>query len=344
MSKPYLRRLVRESVATAALYLGVNTAFRACLQRRLLILCYHGVVEDAQVQNPLLNRNAIGVSEFTRQMVELKRLFVPIRASHLRDWQSGNAIMPNNAALVTFDDGYRNNLTRAAPVLRSLGIPALINISTGYVGSKRVLWPDEIHRRVVFWPHRFMPMPVGQKDRPLPVDRSARLAVAEFLRESCKRLSQDDLTCYLAQLREVDVPEPSDELFGFLSWDEVRMLKRMGFDIGSHTVDHPILTKLRQDELDRELRDSKNMIESHTESECTYFAYPNGSRDDVSPGVLDRTRCAGYSFAFMVRNSLASSSDDPLMLDRVYIPSAISRSEFQSRISGVHGVLKRCLT
>src|SRR6185503_18276070 len=198
MSEPHFRRLVRESVATAALYLGVNMAFRACLHRRLLILCYHGVVEDAHVYNPELNRNAIGVTEFKHQMLELKRLFVPIRASNLRDWQSGNAMMPTNAALVTFDDGYRNNLTRAAPILRSLDIPALINISTGYVGSKRILWPDEIYQRVALWPHRFIPMPFGGKDRLLPVDRSARLTMAECLRESCKRLSQDDLTCYLA--------------------------------------------------------------------------------------------------------------------------------------------------
>ena len=341
MARTYLRRLVKESVASAALYLGANMAFRACLHRRLLILCYHGVVEDAQAQNPVKNRNAIGITEFKRQMIELKRLFVPIRASDLRDWQKGNALMPNNAALVTFDDGYRNNLTRAAPVLRSLGIPALINISVGYIGQQRILWPDEIYRRVAFWPHRFIPLPAGRGQKPIPVALSERLALAGYLRESCKRLSQEQLTCYLTELREAKVPECNNEVFGFLSWEEVRTLKQMGFEIGSHTVNHPILTKLRWEELDRELTNSKRSIEDQTECECSYFAYPNGGPDDVLPEVVERIRSAGYSFAFTVMNRRASADDDPLLLDRVYIPGGISMADFRSRISGFHGVLKR---
>lgn len=335
----------REGVVNAVWYLGMNNAFRACLhsRRRLLILCYHGVVQDEQAQNPVLYGNVIGVSEFTRQMRELTRQFRPITASELWDWRSGKGSVPRNAALVTFDDGYRNNLTCAASVLLRLGIPALINISAGYIGQKLVLWPDEIHWRVAFWPDRFIPMPAGQRERMIPVDFSARLVLATHLRESCKRLPPEQLASYLARLREANVPEPSDELYGFLSWDEVRTLKKMGFDIGSHTVNHSILTQLTRDECERELKNSKRIIEDHTKCECAYFAYPNGGPDDVSPEVVEGIRSAGYSFAFTVMNQLASATDDPFLLARVYIPGGISMADYRSRISGLRGLAKQCL-
>src|SRR5438105_14580738 len=120
--------------------------------------------------------------------------------------------------LVTFDDGYRNNLTYAAPVLQRFGVPAIINVCAGYISQKQLLWPDEIHWRVVFWPKCFIPLPDAPRERKMPSDFSERVAFARELRETSKHLPHEKITHYLEQLREYEVPEPSDEIFGFLSW------------------------------------------------------------------------------------------------------------------------------
>jgi len=340
----YMREQFKEGVANAAQYLGVNSAFRTCWDTRLLILCYHGVVRDEDLRDPVLYGNAIGVSEFARQIGELMRLFHPISASQLRDWLACNGSVPRNPMLVTFDDGYLNNLMYAAPVLQRFGVPAIINVCAGHIGTKQLLWPDEIHWRVVFWPKRFIPVPDAPRERRMPGGFSERIALARELRERSKHLPQEKVTHYLGQLREYKMPEPSDEIFGFLSWDEVRALKHLGFEIGSHTMDHPILSHLDREQVERELRNSKRIIEEHIDCECSHFAYPNGGYQDVSPKVVEEVRSAGYSVAFMATNRLASTDDDPLLLDRVYIPSGTSLASFHSRVSGFHGFLKRWIS
>jgi peptidoglycan/xylan/chitin deacetylase (PgdA/CDA1 family) len=324
--------------ARGAQRLGLSRVLRRLHQRDLVVLNYHGVVPDEYALNPLLHPNVIGVSEFSRQMALVSRFFDPIRASELRSWQAGRG----RAVLVTFDDGYRNNLTHAAPVLERFGISALITICPGYVGQKRMLWPDEVQWRALWWPEKMIPTPPYREQR-VPDSFPERLALAIRVRECCKRLRYEQLNDYLGRLRKHPLREPVEEVHALLSWDQVLTLKSRGFNIGSHTLEHPILSQLPRDKLLRELRDSKSIIERRTGCECAFFAYPNGGAADVSPSVVEEVRRAGYQFAFTVTGRVAAPEDEPLLLDRIYVPGLISAAEFDGRISGLYSALKRCL-
>jgi peptidoglycan/xylan/chitin deacetylase (PgdA/CDA1 family) len=327
----------------SAQYLGVNRVVRALRQKSLLVLCYHGVVPDEDSRSPALYGNVIGVTEFSRQMEELTRYFHPISDSELKDWRAGSLSVRRNPALVTFDDGYRNNLTCAAPVLERLGIPATILISAGYIGSQRILWPDEVYLRALAWPERLLPMPEAGAGKQIPDGLPGRRQLAGYVREMCKRVRDEQRIEYLTQLRKHELPQPQDNIYSFLSWREVRALKSRGFEIGSHTVEHPILTQVQPERLEFELKESKRVIEEQIGSECRYFSYPNGGPLDVSPKVVEEIRRAGYSFAFTVTDRLASADDDPLLMARVYIPGGISTAEFHGRLSGLRGTLKHWL-
>jgi peptidoglycan/xylan/chitin deacetylase (PgdA/CDA1 family) len=332
----------KEVFSRTADYIGVNRAFRAHHSRQLLVLSYHGVVSDRCAHEYGRYGNLIGVSEFSHQMAELVRQFTPISASQLRDWREGERI-PQNSVLVTFDDGFRNNLTCAAPVLQRFGIPALIHLTTGYIGRQRILWPDELLWRAANWPKRFLPLPGEDGEIRTPDRVSERLALARTLRESCKRLPHDVSGRYLNQLREYDVQQPEEEAYAFLTWDEVRKLKTKGFTIGSHTIEHPILTQLEDRRMTFELRESRRVIERKIGEECLCFAYPNGGRLDISPAVVEGVRAAGYAFAFKVMGRRSSRKQDPMTLDRVYVAGASSVADFHCRISGFHQTMRRCL-
>jgi peptidoglycan/xylan/chitin deacetylase (PgdA/CDA1 family) len=87
--------------------------------------------------------------------------------------------------------------------------------------------------------------------------------------------------------------------FEALDWDQLRELAERGVEIGSHTVTHPRLTKLTDDELDRELRDSRERIADELRRPCRFFAYPYGDED---ARVRASTRRAGYEAAFALRS------------------------------------------
>jgi len=90
-----------------------------------------------------------------------------------------------------------------------------------------------------------------------------------------------------------------DELLT-MSWSDLGALcSDLGVEIGSHTVSHARLWELSDDELRKELRDSKDSIEGHLGRSCRYLSYPYGIADDR---VTRAARRAGYEAAFLLLN------------------------------------------
>ena len=114
---------------------------RHAAHRRLTVLCYHAVVSDAVPYHPTMTRVAVTTRQFREQLEVAGRCFQPVSAEQVLRRLDGLERLPPRPLLVTFDDGYRNNLTYAAPELERQGIPAVFHLSTGYIGSSRLLGP-----------------------------------------------------------------------------------------------------------------------------------------------------------------------------------------------------------
>jgi peptidoglycan/xylan/chitin deacetylase (PgdA/CDA1 family) len=317
---------------------------RTALRRRLLVLCYHAVIPDDFPTDSYRTRGATRASDFRRQLETAARLFHHVSAydvlSHVID---GNPL-PSKPILITFDDGFRNNLTVAAPIMERLGIPAIIHITTGHIGREDLLWPQELDERIISWKHAWLPMPQDQPDTRLPADQEGRWSLVDQIRDLCKRLPQCDRIHYLHRLRDAQLSPLEDwrrELYGFLSWDEVRELDRRGIAIGSHTVTHPILASLARHELIRELHDSKAQIESELNKPCPWIAYPNGGVADFSPTVVAEAREAGYKIAFTLTEMRNARSLDAMTISRICIPGQLSDNGFHARANGLLSYLAR---
>jgi peptidoglycan/xylan/chitin deacetylase (PgdA/CDA1 family) len=315
--------------------LGLNAVGRYVSRYRLLVLCYHGVCEGSDRPWTMPTPEA-----FARQMERVRRFFTPISLPQLLEWADRGARLPPRAALVTFDDGYRNNLLHAAPILERFGVPAVFGIATGYIGASRRLWPDEVRAGVLRWGQSDIPMPPGLSSPASPP--TSRTELSEAIVRHCKRLAPGARDAYIARLRTCEgegIKNLVDEGEPFLSWDEVRELRRRGFHIASHTVDHPILTTLSAGELVAELRTSKARIEHELGEECPSLIYPNGGADDVSPAVAAEARRAGYRLGFTLTGELNPPKCDALLLSRVPVFGGSSLARFEVAIS-VPGVVK----
>lgn len=338
----HAKRLVKRTTFAAARYLGVNSCVRTALRHRLLALCYHGVIPDSSPADSYRTRNATRLSDFAGQMKILRRLFTPVSATDVLHHIETGAPLPPYPAMVTFDDGLRNNLTFAAPELERFEIPALILVSSDHITKGQLLWPQELDERIANWKHATLPMPQAQKDTELPGDTEARWQVADRVRAACKRLPHEERMTYLDRLRQEPLLMMEDwqqDLYSFLSWEEVRQLDGRGFSIGSHTVSHPILTTLTPSRLACELGDSKTHIERELGKPCPWFAYPNGGKDDFSPEVVEATRTAGYKMAFTLLGQNNSRSLNPLTIDRVCITGDLTENEFAARMHGFWSLL-----
>jgi len=260
-------------------------------RRSVQILLYHRVQPQP---DPFLP--AVPLRDFERQMECLARRFrvIPLEQA-LRGVEARD--VPDSAVVLTFDDGYRDNFDHAFPVLRSLGLPATIFLTTGLVGTSCLLWHDRVFRAFALTSERSLG-PFGEPPATYDLEgpgarETARDRILEYLKtlhpvEREKRI--DDLVARLS----VGDAAPDERLL--LNWDEVQEMHRTGFSFGSHTVTHPVLSRIPPDEARVELVESRRAIEQRLGTPCLAFAYPNGRSADYTPAIKALARDAGYRY------------------------------------------------
>ena len=334
-----VRRLMKQSLFGLTHYSGLNRLARSLARDWLLVVGYHAVVADDTPPDDYRLRSAISRRDLARQLESLARDFTPVSVDDVERWVGGHDSLPPSAMLVTFDDGYRNNLDLAAPELARVGVPGLVAVATDLIGSDALMWTHELDERVLQWPGGELPVPGGGAAT-VSAGAPARMRLAARIRAECKLLSTDDRQRYLDSLRDrpVHLSEWQHQLYDFMSWDEVRSIQQSGWTIGSHTMTHPILSRLHERAVRAELTGSKHRIEQETGRECLSLVYPNGGLQDVTDDVIRIGRDVGYRLGFLLTGRAFNPSPPesaPLRLDRVALSGQISSLGVAFRTSGL---------
>lgn len=312
---------------------GIDRLAVSLHARGALVLVYHGILIEEKPEPFRYHHTA---EEFAAHLDWLGTHCSPAGLTDFARWRRGEWRPPKPPVLVTFDDGYRNNAGLAAPLLSRKGFPAAFFLSTGYIGGNRVLWPDEVFARVLAWPAASLADPAGVR-HPVPQTQSPREALAFATIAACKNCSDASRRAYLAYLaRETPRCEPLHDpsVQQFMSWEEVRGLAAAGFDLGSHTITHPILSSLSPENLRDELRGSRATLERQTGRSCSALAYPNGRARDATGAVAAAAAEAGYDLAFTVSGRWSSFGDDALHVARIAPPGHSNTATFALHATG----------
>jgi peptidoglycan/xylan/chitin deacetylase (PgdA/CDA1 family) len=133
-----LKQLLKNGVYRSIGEMATSVGADGIPERTLRVLMYHKVndVEGNSVTVP--------TSLFDEQMTQLGELgYRPVSLDQVLDHYLHGAALPEGAVLITFDDGYRDNLVNAAPILERHGYPAVLFVPIGYLGGRRPLPHDE---------------------------------------------------------------------------------------------------------------------------------------------------------------------------------------------------------
>lgn len=276
-------------------------------------------------------------------MDTLQRYFSPVAANQVLNWACSNGELPEHPILVTIDDGFKNNLLYAVPELVSRSIPAHVAITTGYIGTDRLLWTLQLREAILHWPFGRLPLLKDDDTVGLPKSHRDRRRLADKIVRSCKLVPKSTRDLYIDRVSK-EVPKTAfkhiESEHVFLSWDDVRSLHSQGLSIGSHGSEHMSLAGLTDEQLDHELVTSKQNIEENLSASCHWLTYPFGSPEDVSGAVVEATRRAGYRCGLTLFNTGAVDTCSPLLLDRIFIDGSDSTSVFLGHLSGI-GIWKR---
>lgn len=280
----------------------------AATSRKLLILTYHRVLDDDDPQRP----GEMTRAAFERHAGVLRRFFnvLPLQDAWKR---TREGTLPRRAVAITFDDGYADNAQLALPILLRHGLTAAFFVATAYLDGGR-MWNDTIIETL-----RRAPQRVDLTDLDAGVlelsSAQSRAAATQRLIRAWKHLPPDIRQARVDELaRRSHVTPPTDLM---MRSEQVRALADAGMTIGAHTVTHPILAKIPDDEAEREMRDSRERLESITGAPVSVFAYPNGRLgDDYEPRHADIARRVGFQLALSTDPGMAQSHSDPFRLPR----------------------------
>jgi peptidoglycan/xylan/chitin deacetylase (PgdA/CDA1 family) len=258
---------------------------------RLLVLGWH----NAEPTPFFPSGPGVCARGLTRQLRAVRRMgnVVPLEDA-LAALAEGRPLPPRAVAL-TFDDGYRDNLETALPVLGRLGLPATFYLVPGLLDrSVRAWWEvlawafSRATVLIVEWRGRRLTAGPGE------ASRRAMLEVSEEV----KRLPRGEREAEIDALIDALRPEGSEAEVAelFLDWEGARGLAA-GAAIGSHTMVHAILSEEPAAEQAADLADSRRVLEEGLGVPAATLAYPNGTAADYDEGTLDAAAAAGYTGA-----------------------------------------------
>lgn len=208
-------------------------------------------------------------------------------------------------ACLTFDDGYRDNLEYAYPILKRRNVPATIYIPTDYPSGRGELWwlaleeviarADEIElcRNGALW--RLPARTVTEKWK-------AFEQVYTWLRK-IDQVTQRQVVRALAERYGVDMERMCRALI--MDWDEIRELASDPLiTIGAHTKGHYALAGLSAERARDEMRGSADCLEERLGSRPAHFAYPYGDESSAGPREFQIAKELGFATATTTRKGM----------------------------------------
>lgn len=280
---------------------------RAWPWRWLTVLTYHRL--GVPSEDPFPGTVDATPAEFERQVAYLTRHFTLVDTKDLRAFAQGQPLPPN-PAMITFDDGYRDNHDQAFPILLRYGAKAVFFVASDYLNRRRLFWWDRITRRL-----NRTAKPVVRLNYPYPMELPLRDAAdKERAVRTLTRLVKDyyglNLELFLEELDQatdlsMDEEERSLADRMLMTWDQVRSLEKGGMDVESHSHTHRVLQTLPPSELASELSRSRQELEGQLDRDVHALAYPCGLTVAQSPFILSSLRASGFEWGFASKGGVS---------------------------------------
>jgi len=277
---------------------------------RLAVFCYHQVLERTDP----LRAGEPDATEFANDVAVIGRVFtvLPLEdaARRLRDGS-----LPACAACITFDDGYANNLDLAAPILDKAGVPATFFVTGGALDTG-IMWNDLVIEAVARRRGALNLASVAELQGAVPADEPEGPKLVSRLLERLKRLPVKERWAAAERLYRDNAGGDPPRLM--MTRESVAALARRGYDIGGHTLTHPILQVLDAAAARAEIVGCSEWIRDVTGRAPKTFAYPNGKpgRDFSAPhGAMAAE--AGFTLAVSTEWKVARRDTDVFNIPRI---------------------------
>lgn len=279
---------------------------------KLVIITYHRIIPEHLRHDA----DEIDVGQFRMHADVFAKYFNVLKLSDAVTRMKEGAL-PYRAIALTFDDGYRDNVSEALPILANSGIPATFFVASSFLDGG-IMWNDIVIESVRRCGEDHLDLEdigLGSMDTGSTAEK--RSAIRRLLSELKYRpQSQRDSLCSSIANR-LGVSPPTDLM---MNSSDLIVLRDAGMEIGGHTRTHPILTTVPDDVADAEIKRGKRDLEEILGDEVVSFAYPNGRPgQDYDRRHVSMVRRAGFKQAVTTSAGCANRNSDRYQLGRLSV-------------------------
>ena len=217
----------------------------------------------------------------------------------------------------TFDDGYLDNYIYALPIFERYKLPFAIFVATDFIDQKAILWWDVLeelvlHNDVMYYNRQSLPCHTFQE----------KWDTFRIIREDILKYDQSNLIGALQKAfsnYHIDWYKPICEKA--MTWDQIKELSQHPLcTIGGHTVSHPALNQLSDDDFRKEVRVGIEKLEKITGQKINHFAYPYGSPNEIGEREYQLIKEFNFKTSFIAYGGcITEENKNNTHLPRVYL-------------------------
>jgi peptidoglycan/xylan/chitin deacetylase (PgdA/CDA1 family) len=281
------------------------------------ILMYHNFSREAEA-----DPHNVTVSALRIQLQYLKRHFRVLPLSDLIKQRRSGKSFQSNTVILTIDDGRRNCYEYFYPLLREFQLPATFFVVSSFIDGADWLWTDK-----VLWLSK----------QPGAPEELGHRRIGEFFGRMNTLAPQlrDQAVLAIAKAIGCTIPTQPPPPYNPCSWPELREMSDSGLvELGGHTVTHPILSTIEDEDAWYELTASRIRIEQALGRNVRFFCFPNGKPGDYKPMHLLQLKKAGYEAAVSSRFGLVQNTSNPYELPRIGIGGECDQLSFAKNLDG----------
>lgn len=302
---------------------GIPRLFHYLNRKRPLVLTYHGLFDGHVNQTGFLPATFVHVDNFKQQMAFIKKKYRVISPQDIIDCVDGKKHLPENAALITFDDGYESFYRLAWPILKSMNISSVVFVPTRYVEDGKPFWFDTVWlflKRCSFVEKIRLYNGLGLKNMDNRIAAQRHSLIFNIL----KSLPAEKRDVVIDQIssnvhREVNPDDQMMRHFFSMTGEQISNLANQNIFFGGHTHSHTILSSMDYPEVENEIAVNKERLEKLTGKPCQLFAYPNGGFGDFDDNHKKILRKVGFRASFSLTYKRSSVYADSMDISRINV-------------------------
>ena len=273
---------------------------------------------------------ALKPSSFNIFIKLIKKNFEIIPITKISDYKK----IDKNLIIMTFDDGYKDFIKFALPIIKKYKISANLNICPNLINEKKIPWTQKINLLLTK-----KNIDISKLFKKYNLTMNNNILNEKKFNNICNQIHQLDSLNYINFFKDLDKIEINDFKI-MLDWNDIKYCLKNNITIGNHSSNHINLNKLNSQELSNEIIESKIQLEKELQTKINIFSIPNGMINNKAQNIiLDH-----YKFILFSDDDrkLFNKNKNTYELNRINISINNPYEEF-FRAIGLHQSVKKTL-